>query len=118
MTKANYSLRLQPSLKAPAERFALNEGTSLNQFINVAVAEKLSALDTERYFKDRARDASREDFLAFLDSAQDEMPRETPPTPTPPTSQTQPPAHAALPAAPPPRHQGGRAPDSRSGQTG
>ena len=76
MTKANYSLRLQPSLKAAAERFALSEGTSLNQFINVAVAEKLSALDTERYFKDRAKGASRADFLAFLDDAQNEPPRE------------------------------------------
>jgi hypothetical protein len=36
-------LRLQPSLKAAAEKFALVEGTSLDQFINGAVAEKLSA---------------------------------------------------------------------------
>jgi hypothetical protein len=72
VTKANYSLRLQPSLKAAAEKFALLEGTSLNQFINVAVAEKLSALDTENYFKDRAKTASRADFLAFLDGAQSE----------------------------------------------
>jgi hypothetical protein len=76
MTKANYSLRLQPSLKAAAEKFALNEGTSLNQFINVAVAEKLSALDTEVFFKDRAKSARRKDFLAFLDGAQNEAPVE------------------------------------------
>ncbi len=38
MTKANYSLRLQPSLKSAAERIASAEGTSVNQFINVAVA--------------------------------------------------------------------------------
>jgi uncharacterized protein (DUF1778 family) len=76
MTKANYSLRLQPSLKTAAEKFALTEGTSLNQFINVAVAEKLSALDTERFFKDRAKRGSRSDFLAFLDGAQDEAPVE------------------------------------------
>jgi uncharacterized protein (DUF1778 family) len=76
MTKANYSLRLQPSLKTAAEKFAQTEGTSLNQFINVAVAEKLSALDTETYFKDRATAASRADFLAFLDGAQKEQPRD------------------------------------------
>jgi uncharacterized protein (DUF1778 family) len=76
MTKANYSLRLQPSLKTAAEKFALTEGTSLNQFINVAVAEKLSALDTERFFKDRAKNASRADFLAFLDDAGDGVPVE------------------------------------------
>ncbi len=76
MTKANYSLRLQPSLKTAAEKFALTEGTSLNQFINVAVAEKLSALDTESYFRNRASNASCEDFLAFLDGAGDEVPVE------------------------------------------
>ncbi len=76
MSKANYSLRLQPSLKAAAERFALGEGTSLNQFINVAVAEKLSALETERFFKERAKAAKHEDFLAFLDGAEDASPVE------------------------------------------
>jgi len=74
MSKANYALRLQPSLKAAAERFALVEGTSLNQFINIAVAEKLSALETEAYFINRAKMASREDFLGFLDGAGDEPP--------------------------------------------
>ena len=49
MGKANYSLRLQPSLKAAAERLALTEGTRLNQFINEAVAEKLSALAIEDF---------------------------------------------------------------------
>jgi uncharacterized protein (DUF1778 family) len=74
MTKANYSLRLQTSLKTAAEKFAAVEGTSLNQFINVAVAEKLSALDTQSFFKTRAKNASRDDFLAFLDEAGDEAP--------------------------------------------
>ncbi len=72
MTKANYALRLQPSLKAAAERMAQADGTSLNQFINVAVAEKLSALNTEQFFKDRAQGASREAFLGFLDGAGNE----------------------------------------------
>jgi hypothetical protein len=76
MTQANYSLRLQPSLKAAAEKFAATEGTSLNQFINVAVAEKLSALDTESFFKQRATTANRTDFLAFLDGAQLDPPVE------------------------------------------
>ncbi len=74
MTMANYSLRLQPSLKAAAEKFALAEGTSLNQFINVAVAEKLSAIETEAFFIDRAKSGSRANFLAFLDGAQNEPP--------------------------------------------
>jgi uncharacterized protein (DUF1778 family) len=76
MSKANYSLRLQPSLKAAAERMATAEGTSLNQFINVAVAEKLSALETEEFFRSRGAIGTREAFLAFLDGAGDEAPGE------------------------------------------
>jgi hypothetical protein len=74
VSKANYSLRLQPFLKAAAERLALLEGTSLNQFINVAVAEKLSALETEGFMKDRAKTANRENFFGFLDGAGNEPP--------------------------------------------
>jgi hypothetical protein len=33
---------------------AEKEGVALNQFINVAVAEKLSALRTEEYFRGRS----------------------------------------------------------------
>jgi hypothetical protein len=50
MTQANYALRLQASLKREAERLAKAEGTTLNQFINVAVAEKIAALRTADYF--------------------------------------------------------------------
>jgi hypothetical protein len=53
MSKANHSPRLQPSLKTDAEWLATAEGTSLNQFINVAVAEKLSAMATEEFFWSR-----------------------------------------------------------------
>jgi len=76
MSKANYALRLQPSLKSAAERLAAADGTSLNQFINVAVAEKLSALETEAFFKARAAAGDRAGFLRFLDEAGDEAPRD------------------------------------------
>jgi hypothetical protein len=76
MSKSNYALRLQPSLKSAAERLALAEGTSLNQFINVAVAEKLSALETEAFFRQRAEKATHEGFLRFLDGAGDAPPAE------------------------------------------
>lgn len=76
MSKANYSLRLQPSLKAAAERMASADGTSLNQFINVAVAEKLSALATEEFFRSRAARGKRDGFRAFLDGAGDDAPGE------------------------------------------
>jgi hypothetical protein len=54
MRRSNVALRLQESLLDEARRVAEQEGVALNQFINVAVAEKLSALRTEDYFQERA----------------------------------------------------------------
>ncbi len=77
MTQANYALRLQAALKAEAERVAKEEGTTLNQFINVAVAEKLSALRTADYFRERAVRANLTDAEALLDSfGTDEEPQD------------------------------------------
>jgi hypothetical protein len=53
MRKSNVALRLQPSLLEELRKLAKEEGVALNQLINVAVAEKLSALRTERYFRER-----------------------------------------------------------------
>jgi len=49
--KASYSLRLQASVMAEARRVAKSEGVSLNQFINVAVAEKVSAVRAEAFLR-------------------------------------------------------------------
>lgn len=77
MTQGNYSLRLQAALKAEAERVAKAEGTTLNQFINVAVAEKLSALRTADYFRERAARVDLEAAWALVEQAgTDEPPRE------------------------------------------
>ncbi len=77
MTQANYALRLQAGLKAEAERVAKREGTTLNQLINVAVAEKLSALRTADYFRERAVRANLAEAEALLDSfGADEPPQE------------------------------------------
>jgi hypothetical protein len=54
MKRSNVALRLQGSLLDEARRVAQTEGVALNQFINVAVAEKLSALRTDDYFRERA----------------------------------------------------------------
>jgi hypothetical protein len=54
MRRSNVALRLQTSLLEEARRVSQTEGVALNQFINVAVAEKLSALRTEEYFRERA----------------------------------------------------------------
>jgi hypothetical protein len=52
------ALRLQTSLLEEAKRVAESEGVALNQLINVAVAEKLSALRTEEYFRVRGERAN------------------------------------------------------------
>ena len=59
---STYPLRLPVSIKAEAERLAASEGTSLNQFVATAVAEKVAALRTVSYFAER-RD--RADWAAF-----------------------------------------------------
>lgn len=48
------SLRLPNSIHRHAKRLAGEEGVSINQLISAAVAEKLSAIDTERYLTERA----------------------------------------------------------------
>lgn len=53
MRRSNVALRLQESLLEEARRVAASEGVALHQLINVAVAEKLSALRTEDYFRER-----------------------------------------------------------------
>ena len=57
-----YSLRLPRSLKETVERLSREDGTSINQFVATAVAEKVSVLQTARYFTDRK---ARANFKAF-----------------------------------------------------
>lgn len=61
---SNYALRLPTSLKAEVERVARGDGTSLNQFIVTAVAEKLATLRTTEFFAERV---ARADVAAALD---------------------------------------------------
>ncbi len=65
-TPSNYALRLPASLKQGAEQVAREDGTTLNQFIVSAVAEKLSAMKTAQYFADRAQRGDLQAALALL----------------------------------------------------
>ncbi|MCJ1903254.1 MULTISPECIES: hypothetical protein [Paracoccus] len=69
MRKSNFALRLQPSLLEEARKVAETEGVALNQLINVAVAEKLSALRVESYFEERAARADIPKALDVLNRA-------------------------------------------------
>jgi patatin-like phospholipase/acyl hydrolase len=64
--KSTYPLRLPKSLKNRVALLAGKDGTSINQFIAIAVAEKISALETERVFSQRADQADLEDFKKIL----------------------------------------------------
>jgi uncharacterized protein (DUF1778 family) len=59
---STYALRLPASIKSEAERIAAEDGTSLNQFIASAVAEKVAVLRTAEIFSRRRGQA---DFAAF-----------------------------------------------------
>jgi hypothetical protein len=69
MRKSNFALRLQPSLLDEARKLADAEGVALNQLINIAVAEKLSALRTESYLAERAKRADIPKALRILKAA-------------------------------------------------
>lgn len=55
-------LRLPRSVKDGVERWAKLDGTSMNQLIATAVAEKLSALETAEFYESRAKRANLSDF--------------------------------------------------------
>jgi hypothetical protein len=69
MKKSNFALRLQPSLLEEARKVAKAEGVAVNQLINVAVAEKVSALRTEEYFAERTRRGDVRKALRILKRA-------------------------------------------------
>lgn len=60
------SLRLPDSLHNRARVLSKQDHVSINQFVATAVAEKISALDTESYLAERAKRGSRKKFEAAL----------------------------------------------------
>ena len=70
------SLRLPDSLHEAVRELAKRDNISINQFISLAVAEKLSALMTESYLAERAQRGSRDRFEAALDAVPDVEPEE------------------------------------------
>lgn len=60
------SLRLPDSVHRHIREIAAKEGVSINHFISSAVSEKISALMTEDYLKERAKKAKKTDFKKIL----------------------------------------------------
>ena len=63
---ATYPLRLPASLKAAVAEISKQDGTSINQFVTTAVAEKLSAMRTAGFFVERRADADFEHARRIL----------------------------------------------------
>jgi len=67
---STFSLRLPNSLKAAVEKMAAADGTSMNQFLVMAAAEKLSAITTAEVFfserKGRSNPAAAIQFLTRI----------------------------------------------------
>jgi hypothetical protein len=59
---STYSLRLPVSLKAAVEKLSKRDGTSINQFVVVAIAEKVAAMTTEEVFAERRARADLAEF--------------------------------------------------------
>lgn len=76
-TPSNDALRLPLSLKAGAEQVAREDGTTLNQFIVSAVAEKLAAMKTADDFAQRAQRGDMTAALAFLSRKGGQPPEES-----------------------------------------
>ncbi len=71
---ATFPLRLPVSLKTALETISERDGTSLNQFLVVAAAEKIAAMQTEEFFLERRNRADREAFLRVLNREGGEEP--------------------------------------------
>ncbi len=60
------NLRLPRSLHEAIRELAKEDNVSINQFITLALSEKVSALMTEEYLTERAQRGSRSKFDAAL----------------------------------------------------
>lgn len=70
MSKSRYPLKLPLSIKKAAQRLAKEDGVSLNQWIAVAVAEKVGVVETAAdFFKERAGSATGAGLMKFLRTA-------------------------------------------------
>ncbi|MCA9995254.1 MAG: toxin-antitoxin system HicB family antitoxin [Anaerolineales bacterium] len=70
------TIRLPDSLHREIKQLAQDEGISLNQFLTLAAAEKMSALRTVSFLQAEAAKGRRDDFEAFLTAVPDIEPAE------------------------------------------
>jgi predicted transcriptional regulator len=68
------SLRLPESLHERLRELAKQENISMNQFITLALAEKIAALSTEDYLQKRAQRGDRAKFERVMSKVADVEP--------------------------------------------
>lgn len=68
------SLRLPTSIHEQLRALAEQEGISINQFITLAISEKIASINTQTYLQQRAKRGSRAKLLAVLAKAPDVEP--------------------------------------------
>lgn len=68
------SLRIPKSLHERVKELAKHDGVSVNQFVAVALSEKLSFMHALDYVEERAKRASREKYDSVLAKAPDRKP--------------------------------------------
>jgi hypothetical protein len=72
---STFPLRLPVSMKAALEKISERDGTSMNQFLVIAAAEKIAAMETERFFVERGKRSDRKAFRRILNRKGGEPPR-------------------------------------------
>ena len=68
------SIRLPESLHKKIKELSKKEGVSMNQLVNSAVSEKVSAILTAEYLTARGEHGSRDEYDRVLSKVPDEEP--------------------------------------------
>lgn len=70
------NINVPDSILQKARELAQRDGISLDQFVSSAIGEKVTALLTEDYLKQRAAKGNLEEFRRILEKAPDVQPEE------------------------------------------
>ena len=73
---SSLSIRIPDSLHHSLRKLAKKDHVSMNQFIASAIAEKITALETEDYLSLRASRGDKDRFISVLKKVKDVVPDE------------------------------------------
>lgn len=68
---SSLSVRIPDSLHESLREISKKDHVSINQFIASAIAEKITALETEDYINNRAKAGSKDKYLNVLHKVKD-----------------------------------------------